>query len=263
MEIFKDYTTSDVLFDIPYSDRMLVLYPIKVKDYKEFEKYIKFFLFSKKHYGLDNNDNLYEFIIAMNLAKLKSDNKNKDITNDELLIMTLGDMGRAFSLICRETISYNEEEFKNGDISFANNTGSISISRNNFEKIRQIILKQNVIKEPKIFANATEQRLGEKYMLALRKKSNGKTISELGEMANLISCSTGKTYEQLYEQNILQLYADFYRCASIESYKANVLFRTVSDTVKVNEYTEEIISNLYSDPYKDMWKDTASFGFLH
>lgn len=263
MEIFKDYTTSDVLFDIPYVDRELILYPVKVKDYKEFDKYLKFFLFSRKHYKLENDANLFEFIIAISLARLKEDTKDKEITNDELLMIILGEMGTAFSIICRENISYNKEDLIQGVVSFTNAQGNLKITRNNFEKLRQIILKQNVLKEPKIFANITEQRLGEKYMKALQKKGKGKNISDLGEMANLISCSTGKSYEQLYEQNVLQLYADFYRCASIESYKASIIFRSVSDTVKVTEYTEEVISGLYADPYANMWKDTASFGFLH
>lgn len=265
MEICKGYTTSDVLFDIPYEGMNMKLYSVLVKEYKEFEKYIKYFIFSKKHYKLDNNTNLFEFILAVGVSTYEESYKKKkvEITRDELLDMVIKEFENAFSIICRDKIVCNEEALNEGEIAFTNEDNSIRIGRNNFEMLRQIILKQNALKEPKIFENVTEERLAEKYMKALERKRNGDTISELGEMANLVSCDTGKSYEDLYNQNIMQLYADYFRCISIQAYKTTTLFATVSDKVTPQEYNEEIISKLFADPLAGMWKDKSSFGFLN
>lgn len=264
MEIFNDYTSSEVLFDIPYIGNKLTLYPIKVRDYKIFEQYTKLFLFSKKHYKLGNNDNLFEFVLAIYTASYLEDYSKKglEVTEEEALSVVLEDFEKIFTIICREKIYYDKEKLSNGSIVFVNKDKTIEVSRNNFEIARQIVLKQNALREPKIFENITESKLGEKYIKSLQKKK-GKTITELGEIANLISCVAGKSYDELYNQNVMQLYADYFRCASLESYKANILFMTVSDKVKPPQYAEEIISKLFSDPYDGMWLDKSSVGFLN
>lgn len=267
MEIFKDYNTSDVLFDIPFVDEnmKLKLYPVKVNKYKEFDTLTKYLLFSKKHYKLDNTQNLFEFIIAVGVNSYNTELTRKNIqkTSEELLFMVIRDFERLLSIICREPILYDGNQlFQKGEVIFANIDRSIIIGRGNYEMLRQIVLKQNALREPKIFENQIEERMAKKYMMALQKKNKGKSISELGEIANFVSCITGKSYEELYNQNVMQLYTDYYRCLSIEAYKSSTLFMTVSDKVKPNEFNEEVIPKLFADPYEGMWRDRNSFGFL-
>lgn len=267
MVIFKDYTTSDVLFDLPYEEKdRLRLFPIKVKDYKKFETLsILYLLFSKRHYELDNNANLFEYVIGVNLArhKIESTNKKQELTNEELLMLVIAELESLFSIICREDIFYDKDYlYTDGEIVFVNKDKTIRISKNNFEKIRQIVLKQNVIREPKIFENKLEENLGKKYMKALQNKNKGEVISELGDIANFVSCFTGKSYDVLYQQNIMQLQVDFCRCVSLDTYRTKTLFATVDSSTKINNLTEEVITRLFADPYANMWKDMSSFGFL-
>lgn len=267
MEIFKNYTTSDVLFDLPYEEKdRLKLYPIKVRDYNKFEPLTSMYLlFSKRHYQLDNDTNLFEYVIGVNLARHKKENENKkiELRNDELLMLVIDELESLFSLICREEITYDKKALnEKGTIDFINKDKSIRIHKNNFEKVRQIVLKQNALREPKIFENKLEESLGKKYMKALKNKNKGEVISELGDIANFVSCFTGKSYDMLYQQNVMQLQVDFCRCVSLNNHRTKTLYATVDSKTKVNNLTEEVISMLFADPYANMWKDMNSFGFL-
>lgn len=266
MEIYNGYTTGDALFDLPFKNNTLTLYPVKVKNYKEFEKYIKYFMFSKKHYKLDNKSNLFEYVIAVGISTQSNSkaNKNKNISKQECLDMVIKDFEVVFSIICREKISLDMISFQTeNEIKFVNEDKTIKITSKNFELVRKIVLKQNAIKEPKIFEDEIEERLAEKFLKAQSKRNKGNLINELGEIANLVSCVTGKSYEQLYNQNILQLYSDYFRCISIEMYKSNMMFMTVSDKIKPNDYTESVIPKLFEDIYEKMWIDRDSVGFLN
>lgn len=258
MEIFRGYTSSDVLFDEPFTTKTLKLYPIKVNQYKEFTQYINYFLFSKKHYGIENKVNLFEYTIAINISRIKNNysTQNKEVSNTDCIIAVTEELGRAFSIICREEIYVDNYALQEtGEIVFINKNKTICINKGNYEIVRQVVLKQNVIVEPKIFEDEIERKLAEKYLKAQSK--NNKGVSGLGEMANVVSCATGKTYEQLYEQNVMQLYVDYYRCINTENYRTTALFRTVDSKVKVTNYSQEVISQLFKDPYEGMWKDRS------
>lgn len=256
MEIFKNYTTSNVLFDEPFEVPSIRLYPLKVKDYAKFEPYLNFFMFSKAHYGIaDNYDiKLLDYAITVNIARLRDIRKNKNKSEAQLLVETLESFAQAFSILCREPIEYDREKLNQGVIVFTNADKTISIDAGAFEFIRPIILQQNAISEPKIFEDEIEATLAEKWMAAQAKRNKG-AISGLGEMANLVSCCTGKTYEELYNQNLLQLHSDFYRCVNTENARATTLFRTVSDKVPAINFTNGVVGDLYRDPYAGMWKD--------
>lgn len=256
MQIYKEYDVGDVLFDLPYEEEgKLRIYPIKVKDYKKFKQYLHYFLGSKKHYQLDKKTNLLDYLIAVNVAKKKEDVKGNEVDINELIVSVIHELEQAFSLICREEIYCNWDSLKEDNITFTNGTGDIQITKKNFDKIRRIILKQNVLIEPKIFEDEIEAKLAEKYMKAKRKKSEGKVLETLGEMANVISCYCGKSYEELYNQNLMQFHADYNRCLTNEEARNSAIFRTVSDKVKVVTYSQPIIKDLFKDPYAEMWKN--------
>lgn len=267
MVIFKDYTTSDVLFDIPYTEEgRLSIYPVKVKDFKLFEKRVIYLLLSRKHYKIENDINLFEYVVGVNLARIKQEKEKRsddEIPVEIILEEVIKELQELFTIICRENMRIDKDIMENkGEIVFVNKDGTNIINKNNYEKIRQIILKQNAIKEPTIFENKLEEQLAQKYMKAMKNKDKGRTISELGDIANFVSCYTGKSYEDLYNQNIMQLQADYIRCISLNNHRTNTIFGTVTDKVKLNGLNEEVISKLFEDPYRDMWKDFDSIGFL-
>lgn len=256
MELFRGYTTSDALFDEPFINGTIKIYPIKVREYKEFTQYVNYFLFSRQHYGIDNKINLFEYTLAVNISRKQKEamDKKKQMNNTEGLMTIVDELSRAFTILCREEMKVDLSHLRDtGDVKFHNENNTICIHKGNFEMVRQIVLKQNFITEPKIFEDEIERKLAEKYLKAQSK--NNKGISGLGEIANLVSCTTGKTYETLYNQNVMQLYADFYRCINTENFKTTSLFRTVDTKVNVVNYAQEVVSLLYKDAYEGMWKD--------
>lgn len=254
MEIYRDYTTSDVLFDEPYVGKTFKLYPIKVKQFKKFMEYANYFLFSKKHYGIDNKHSLLEYTITVNMARIQQAH-NMKIEEIECMKEAITEFSNALSIVCREIIFIDKEKLVEGEMEFINADRTIIVNKGNYELIRKIILKQNLINEPKIFEDEIEEKLAQKYLNAQRK--NNKGISGMGEIANLVSCCTGKSYEQLYNQNVMQLYTDYYRCINTENFKTTSLFRTVSDKVDIVNFTQEVTSALFQDPYAGMWKDRS------
>lgn len=256
IDIYNGYTTNEVLLDEPYIDKDLKLYPIKINKYKEFNKYLHYILYSKKHYGIkDNKIKLLNYVIALNVSNYRQQIQDK--TDMELTEMVLKDLERLFSIICREDISIDLSQAEN-EVVFTNQDKTIQINNKNFNKIRIIALKQNAILEPKIFEDKMEEKLAEKWLKS-KQLRNKNSVSGIGEMANVISCVTGKYYSELYNQNILQFYADYYRCTHIENYKATTLFRTVSNDITIIDFTNEVISDLYRDPYEGMWQDFDNF----
>lgn len=256
IDIYNGYTTDEVLLDEPYVDKNLKLYPIKVNQYKEFNKYLHYILYSKKHYGIkDSKIKFLDYVIALNVSNYKQQIEDK--SNMELIEMVLKDLSNIFTIICREDIFIDVERAED-EVVFINKDKTIQISNKNFNKARVITLKQNAILEPKIFEDKMEEKLAKKWLKSKQIK-NKSSVSGVGEMANVISCVTGKYYSELYNQNVLQFYADYYRCTHIENYKATTLFRTVSNDITIIDFTNEIISDLYRDPYEGMWQDFDSF----
>lgn len=254
IDIYKDYTTNNVLMNEPYKDDNLILYPIKVKDYNKFLRYSNYLLYSKKHYGVkDRKIKLLDIVLGNFIAiYMQQDNIEENIA----LQKVVKELEELFTMVCMEKISLDMENGK--DIVFINESKTIYITPKNFDKLRIIVLKQNLLQEPKLFEDEMEKKLAEKWLKAKQSKNKNK-INGIGEMANLVSCATGKSYNELYNQNILQFYVDYDRCVNNENYKVTSMFRTVSDKIDIVDYTKEVISSLYADPYEGMWKDFDAF----
>ena len=253
IDLYNGYTTDDVLRDIPFEGKSLILYPVKVYQEKQFNKLLQYILYSRKHYGIDSKIELLTYVIQANVYSLKTHNK---LSDDEAIGLVIKDLEELFSIICRQDIKFDIAE--DNKICFTNKEKTIQITNKNFNLLRIVVLKQNAIHEPKIFENDEEKFVAEKWKDAMSKK-NENNINGIGEQENLISCLTSKSYEVLNNQNLLQLYADYYRCLNNINSNATIIFKTVSNEVKMINYTDEIISQIYRDPYEGMYIDFDSF----
>ena len=215
---------------------------------------LQYILYSRKHYGLDRKADLLSFVIQINGVNcLQLNNK---LSNEEAIGLVIKDLEELFSIICREEIKFDIE--KDGNICFSNKENSIQITNKNFNILRQIVLKQNAIHEPKIFENEIEKELTEEWIKRKNEENKG-GIEGIGEKMNLITCSTSKTYESLEHENLLQFNCDYFRCINNMNFIVTSMFRTVSDKISIVNYTDEIIKQLYSNPYKGMEKELDSF----
>lgn len=254
MKVFNDYDTSDILRDKPYVLNGTKIYPVKLKDYDKFKQYAQYIIFSHEHLKLDYEESLLPCVI-MNGMLFYNNGKQFDINSEygkELYIKVISEICDMFSIVCRDKMNY-KPEIKG----FSNENKTIVLLEEDFDDIRTIILKQNLIFEPKIYESEMQQKWAEKVKRS-RSKSNN---SDLCEVINIVSCEKKISYEEIDEYNILQLYADYYRFINTKEAETIALFRTVasSDTKLPNvNFSDAIFKKLYTNPDDDLFVDAEN-----
>lgn len=124
------------------------------------------------------------------------------------------------------------------------------IGGHNYESLRAIIMKQNILFEPKVYKDPLVQKWANKVLEA-RAKNNIKM--ELEDMISTIAAYSGKHYWDLKEYTIYQLKYEFYRIAKLKSYDSNVAFRCVGAEVPLDYFAENI--DIFKSPYDDIFVD--------
>lgn len=254
MKIYKEYTTDELAMDLPCDiDTIGFIYPIKVKEYKEFIKYAKYIVYGRKHLNLNEETFLLQGVYHLNVSIYMNDGYEQS----KAIELALIDMERLFTIITRERMYV---KVVNGQIAFSNiditkidldsrQKNIIEINNKNFDILRKVLLKMTLLREPKIYEREIDRKWEEKALAA--KKGKGKDI-ELGEILTIVRIATGDTYEYLSNLNIFQLYCDYYRLQQVDSHDKTSLFATVSDKVKVDSFVENIVDVLYKDPTADL-----------
>lgn len=238
--ISKDeYTTDDAIMDEPcYLDSLGYIYPVLTKDYNRFSKYAKYIVFSEKHLNLQLNLSLLECLILLSMETIGGEEK-------DAYCQCILQLESLFSIITRTDVRIRDYN----NLIFSDDKKTVVIDTDNFNTLRKIVLKQNMLQEPKIYTDPYQAKWMEKARIA--KMKNTPTV-DIGEIITIVSCGTGKTYEVIKNQNILQLYADYYRLIQVANYEAITLFKTVSEKLPDIKYIEPIVNELYKDPDADM-----------
>ena len=104
IDLYNGYTTDDVLRDIPFEGKSLILYPVKVYQEKQFNKLLQYILYSRKHYGIDSKIELLTYVIQANVYSFKTHNK---LSDDEVIGLVIKDLEELFSIICRQDIKFD------------------------------------------------------------------------------------------------------------------------------------------------------------
>lgn len=141
---------------------------------------------------------------------------------------------------------------------FHDELNKVSINERNFTDVRNVIAMQNLIKEPIFYE---DQEYAELMTEARRQKDkrNGGSIN-LSEMIAYAKVYNKLKYEDIYEQNILQLYADNFCMGQFESYNTAMRFKTVSNDVPDIHLVQAFIDDLYKpNDDSDLLKDFDGF----
>lgn len=261
-KIYNNYGVEHVLFDLPCNLNNIKLYPIKVIDWEYFQKYIPYLTYSKEHYehiGIKDIESLLKIIIIQDVSsKLKLiKESNKDIEGIEKLLIkqTLDDICGMFNMITHKDYNVDYELLINNIYSFKNKEGQI-IDDENFNKIRQVVLKQNLLFEPIIYESKFKQQWAESVKRGRAKKS--KNIS-LADIISIVREGLGITYKEISELNIFQLNVDYQRLQNTKSYDTLTILRTTYgiDHSKLQnvDYSDPIIEKLMRNPELDYFKD--------
>jgi hypothetical protein len=220
------------------------VYPIQLKDYEEFQQYSSILYLSKKHFGEEN--------IPL-LGLLFGYSQHLGFTYDSLTLT----LEKLFSLVLRKKVYIYQTDdnfwFQTDDGLFSEYVSKIDFF--NYEDLRSIIMKQNLIFEQKVYKNPKVQEWANKVLEARSKNGSNITIEDI---ISTVSVYKGVSYDDLQNYTLYQLYADFYRIRKMKKYDADVIFRSVSDKVTIEDFAEQV--NLFKNPYDDLFvgKDKLS-----
>lgn len=204
------------------------VYPVRIKDYDEFNEVAYLLNFGKEHF-----QNLSIPLLPMIVLALSSIKQPKEI---------ISDFEKLFSIITRKEVKFGGGYFV-FEIDNEHN-----INPENYDKVREISIKQNLIFPPKVYKNKTVQKWAEK-VLEVRKKNAPKITME--DMLSTISAYNGKSYEELDNYTIYQVYSEFNRIRKIKNYDISMIARMIDGKVKVEDYAENL--DLFRSPYDDLF----------
>jgi hypothetical protein len=233
-----------------YIEGVGYIYPIKLGNYEMFQEYSRILYVSKNHF-LDDSLPLLAFIF-INAKYLGY--------TEEKLKKTFEDL---FSLVLRKDIKFCSDNKKFWFQTIQANKNNkeelvqLDIGFNNYDQIRSIIMKQNLMFEQKIYRNPKVQEWANKVIEARSKNSN----ITLTDIISTVSVYKGVSYEELKEYTLYQLYADFHRIRKMKNYEADVIFRSVSDKVTIEDFAEEI--NLFNNPYDNLFVNKSKLSNIN
>lgn len=267
IEIYKDYSPEDILLDEPcYILGCGDIYPVRVKDKNKLYKYIDYITVSIQHMGGTNDEDLLKLLINTHI--LKNDDYSEEILqNTEALqfyfYKSISDLEELFSIVTRKTVKFDEQESNNqGVFIFTSEDKTVFITDSNFNDVRKVILKQNLLHEPKIYKNEITQKWAEKALKA-RKKNNPST--EFYDVLNIVSCENNVPYSVIKnEMSIFQVYADYFRLCNSKQYDRATLFKSAykfdEKSIPNISFNDGVIEQLFKSPYEGLFVDGNSLG---
>lgn len=228
------------IFQVPEKvDGFGEVFPIRLKEWDKFESSVQPFLLSKNHLTVSSEDD-YPLL----------DRLVYGLQSEEILNL----LCNVFNLISR-TDSFTFHSDEQGYF-FYNNEKQI-VDNQNFDQIRMIILKQNILFEPKIYKSEAVKRWAEKVLKARQKNSPNVTIED---MLSTVSVLSGKHYWDLAEYSIYQLKYDFNRACKIKTFDSQsmMLANPYGDfsKMKLEHFAENI--DMYENPYDGLFKEKSS-----
>ena len=218
------------------------IYPIKLKDYDKFQECSNLLYISKKHF--QECDIPLLGLIFMSAEQL-------GIKEEDLILS----FEKLFSLVLRKTISLhsNNENFWFQDKIESEMKYNTIINFFNYDELRTIIMKQNLIFEPKVYKDPLVQEWANKVLESRSKNSVKITIEDF---ITTVKNFGGLTYEQLMEQTIYQLYADFYRIGKFKQFEQTSLFATVSmEKISIEHFAQSL--DMWKSPYDNLFVDSS------
>lgn len=232
-----EYTSDQLLLNEPLYVEGVSLYPIKSKQWHVFIEYGKYLMFNKKHLSLEDSKDLLYTILLL----IIQDKAPKETTEEERSIeikKQIDNFANMLSMVTHSTIGFNEDDF-----CFYNDDGMI-IDSNNYDLVRQGILKINLMKEPKVFDDPLVQKYYEKTIKARQREKGVKT---LGEMMLIISQDMKCSMDIVGEYNIFQIYAYYNRILHVEEYKVISIIKCFSEKAPKISFNDSIIDNLFKE----------------
>lgn len=220
----------------------ITIYPVTIKDYDKFHEYAKFLYLSKDHFQTEEYPLLYLIFMIREQLGYKFNDIIETFTN-------------LFEMTTRQKVNFVSTQLREGFVLEDNNM----ISAENYDEVRSIIMKQNLLFEQKVYKNPIVQEWANKALLAKQKKSSNITMEDI---VTTVKSHQGLTYSQVMEQSIYQTYSDFYRYCKEMNFLQSSLFATVStEKIDIEHFASSL--DLYKSPYDDLFVSSDKLNGLN
>lgn len=216
------------------------VYPIKIKDYDEFTNCNSVLYYTKNHFHLEDDQELLDQYKTLDMIILGAEGRESIIKDFE----------KIFSLATNKDVSFTINE---NNYAFIGDEDCI-IHRDNYDQIRNLIMKQNLLFEQKVFKNELVREWAESVLKARSK--NSMDIS-MEDKINTVHIFTGISYNDIANQTIYQLEEDFARISKLIGYETSISLKCAgAEKVKVEYFAESI--DMFKNPYDDIFKNSNS-----
>jgi len=110
-----------------------------------------------------------------------------------------------------------------------------------FDECREIIMQMNMLKEEEVSSNPEIQ-------MFINNGNSARGTGEKQSFTDLISSvvvGSFKSYEEVCNMTVLQVYATYYRIGQMKNYDTTVLYSTVAEKVNIEDWNKHI--DLFED----------------
>lgn len=261
MDIYRNYSTTDVMYDLPCEiNKCGKIYPIKVRDYIKFLKgYGVYFTYNPKYLKAIVPDEIAKGSLQKTIVlgyTIKTNSKShfeKQKDNEEICNEIVNELTEAFEIITRTKITLDQHtgEFKGKNV---------VINDKNFDFVKKVVAMSNLIYQPNYYEDLEFAEI----MNRAREAHNRGSIS-FEEMIAYVKNASKLTYEEIMNENVFQMNCD-YRCnVAFEDYRTAMNFRCVNDekSLRKIKLSPAFINSLYADSDKNLLTSLETLGFTN
>lgn len=228
------------------------IYPVTMENYDEFMENSNVLSYSYQHF--DTKEIAKQFQIEetdLKLLDLVALAAKQSDTYEE----TFKGLSIMFSIVLQRKISHRLGKY---GVEFVDEEFKVAVNRDNYDLIRSIIMKQNIMFEAKAFKNPIVAEWAE---AVLNERSKNAIDIGIEDMITTISIISGKHYWDLKKYSIYQVKADFARITKDKNYHTGLAARLAGNSdVEIGHYAEN--PELYRHPYDDIFKSKSKLNKL-
>lgn len=212
-------------------DNPITIYPITLKDHDKFQECSKLLYISKKHF----EENSYPLLALVFMSYQQFDMSQEELIENLCLL---------FSMVTNRVVNFFQSENSDGFLLDDDNI----ISVQNYEDVRAIIMRQNLMFEQKIYKTELMNKWAAKALLS--KQKNASNIS-MEDVISTVSVGCSKHYYDLQNYTMYQIYSDFYRLRKTINYDSSIQFKCAGSDLTLEDYAESL--DLFHNPYDDLF----------
>ena len=259
------------------------VYPIKLKDWDNFCK-LGGMIFSN---GIQNIKNLYKFEgdysldfyvgkgtpcfvfkktydnLMSNINILNTIERNiienniKELKKSIKLDFTIEDVEELFSLVLRKSVKYEYAETEdNVEYLFKIEDSNCSINRYNFEELRKVVMKQNLMYEPLTSPDELTNMILQESVEKMINKNKGKGRS-FENIVAMVSLEKGLKDSEVLDYTYYRIMKDYYMIERKHKNIYNAIFMSQgAKKCKIESFDEDI--DMYYNPYDHIFGDEIS-----